>query len=284
MSIIPSTAQDIEKPSLTTSSGKWLYVGGSGPGNYSVIQDAVDNTSDGDTVFVYHGFYHHHYPNNRGCIDIIKKNINLVGEDKYSTIIDGKDELGIIHVDAPVVNISGFTLQYSNWFGIEIGFNWVESVTIHDNIITGHEDDDIIVWMGTNNIFNNTISNSSCGIYFNADNNKIYNNHIVNNSYGIHFAQSRSANIHNNLIGGNEFGIFSEYCRATINNNNFIQNTYQAIFNQGLSFIAGIHWTQNYWGRPRLLPYPIYGTFLIFPWIQFDWQPAQEPYDIPGIS
>ena len=47
----------MDKPSLATSSGNWLYVGGSGPGNYSVIQDAVDNASDGDTVYVYHGIY-----------------------------------------------------------------------------------------------------------------------------------------------------------------------------------------------------------------------------------
>jgi len=28
-----------------------LYVGGSGEGNYSSIQDAIDNASDGDTIF-----------------------------------------------------------------------------------------------------------------------------------------------------------------------------------------------------------------------------------------
>ena len=43
--IIPVPAQDTEKPSLPTSSGKWLYVGGDGPGNYTRIQDAVDNAS-----------------------------------------------------------------------------------------------------------------------------------------------------------------------------------------------------------------------------------------------
>jgi hypothetical protein len=37
--------------------GDILYVGGSGEGNYSTIQDAVDNASDGDTVFVYNGTY-----------------------------------------------------------------------------------------------------------------------------------------------------------------------------------------------------------------------------------
>ena len=38
-------------------SGNTLYVSGSGPGNYTRIQDAIDNTSDRDTVYVYHGTY-----------------------------------------------------------------------------------------------------------------------------------------------------------------------------------------------------------------------------------
>jgi len=48
--LIPVTVKNKEKPSLPISSGNWLYVGGSGPGNYSVIQDVIDNASDGDTV------------------------------------------------------------------------------------------------------------------------------------------------------------------------------------------------------------------------------------------
>jgi hypothetical protein len=55
--IIVSTAKDIEK-SQTTSKGNWLYVGGSGPGNYTKIQDAIDNASNGDTVFVFNGTYY----------------------------------------------------------------------------------------------------------------------------------------------------------------------------------------------------------------------------------
>jgi hypothetical protein len=54
---IPAVEQDTEEQSLLTSSGSWLYVGGSGPGNYTRIQDAVDNASDGDTVFVFDGTY-----------------------------------------------------------------------------------------------------------------------------------------------------------------------------------------------------------------------------------
>ncbi len=49
--IIPATAQDTEELQ-PSSRGNWLYVGGSGPGNYTKIQDAIDNASDGDSVFV----------------------------------------------------------------------------------------------------------------------------------------------------------------------------------------------------------------------------------------
>ena len=41
------------KTSVLRNDGNTLYVGGSGPGNYTSIQDAIDNTSDGDTVYVY---------------------------------------------------------------------------------------------------------------------------------------------------------------------------------------------------------------------------------------
>ena len=48
--------------------------------------------------------------------------------------------------------------------------------------------------------------------------------------------------------------------------------------------MPGIVWSENYWGRPRILPKPIFGIMVIgsvpIPWFNFDWNPAQEPYDI----
>ena len=87
--------------------GNWLYVGGSGPGNYTKIQDAIDNASDGDTVFVYDDSSPY-YENNI----IIDKRITLVGENRETTIIDGK-RAGwcIIWIKSDFVNISGFTFQ-----------------------------------------------------------------------------------------------------------------------------------------------------------------------------
>ena len=81
---------DIETKEVSTTSfdGNTLYVGGSGPNNYTKIQDAIDNASDGDTVFVYSGFYDK-YNGEEDSSVLIDKGINLLGEDKNTTIIDG---------------------------------------------------------------------------------------------------------------------------------------------------------------------------------------------------
>jgi hypothetical protein len=81
---------NVKKPSIPFRSGNTLYVGGIGPGNYTSIQDAIDNASIGDTVFVYNGTYYE--------IITIDKSINLVGEDRYNTIIDGIGEYRIVVV------------------------------------------------------------------------------------------------------------------------------------------------------------------------------------------
>ena len=40
------------------SSSEKLYVGGNGTGNYSSIQEAINNASDTATIFVYAGIYY----------------------------------------------------------------------------------------------------------------------------------------------------------------------------------------------------------------------------------
>ncbi|UCD12997.1 MAG: hypothetical protein JSW60_05370, partial [Thermoplasmatales archaeon] len=61
--------------------GNIFYVGDNGSGNYSSIQDAIDNASGGDTINVFNGLYNENI--------ILNKSINLVGENKDSTIING---------------------------------------------------------------------------------------------------------------------------------------------------------------------------------------------------
>src|SRR4030042_2566389 len=65
------------------NNGNWFYVGGSGPNNYSRIQDAIDNASNGDTVYVFNGTYYERLA--------IYSEINLIGENRDNTIIDAND-------------------------------------------------------------------------------------------------------------------------------------------------------------------------------------------------
>ena len=79
--ITPTVANDtIEQSSKPISNGNILYVGGIGPDNYTKIQDAIDNASDGDTVFVFNDSS----PYNETIT--INKSITLQGEDKNITI------------------------------------------------------------------------------------------------------------------------------------------------------------------------------------------------------
>jgi len=107
MCVVPSTAvQELrEKPSTIGFDGNTLYVGGSGANNYTKIQDAIDNSSHGDTVFVYSGFYDEYYPKN-SCSVYIDKEIKMIGEDKYTTIIDGGNNYDVIRLRADMSFVS----------------------------------------------------------------------------------------------------------------------------------------------------------------------------------
>ena len=69
------------------------------------------------------------------------------------------------------------------------------------------------------------------------------------------------------------------FSKPSIKNNNFIDNNRNAFFS---TFSFRNTWDGNYWDGPRESPYVIKGKlfFLIIPWFNFDWHPAQEPNDI----
>jgi len=83
--------------------GNTLYVGGSGANNYTKIQDAINDANDGDTIFVYSGTYYENV--------VINKTINLIGENKNTTIIDGGGVGDVIYIMADGVNISTLSLR-----------------------------------------------------------------------------------------------------------------------------------------------------------------------------
>ena len=130
MSINPSFAVDnVKKSSTPISNGNTLYVGGDGPNNYTRIQDAINNANNGDTVFVFNGTYHENHI-------LVDKTLNLIGEDKFTTIIDGGEGGDILYIIADNVCLNGFTFQRSGGNNTEaIHQSRCDNSIITDNII-----------------------------------------------------------------------------------------------------------------------------------------------------
>ena len=83
------------------ASADTIYVGGSGPGNYTSIQEGIDNASEGDTVYVYAGTYYESL--------LIHRSLSLEGENKYSTILNGILQINIASVRLPALHFTYFT-------------------------------------------------------------------------------------------------------------------------------------------------------------------------------
>jgi len=322
----------MEKTSHPLTKGNILYVGGSGPNNYTKIQDAVNASSNGDTVFV--------YDDSSPYVEniVIDTPISLIGEDKNTTIIDGAINGHGVNITADNVTVIGLTIQNcSNGSGICISSN---NNRIADNIISNNMfgigtyygnpfEPPAFPSSGYNTITNNLIiRNEGGGIGLSGQNNTVNGNIISQTEYGIMLAVAVANNISKNIISENENGIFiaasynnviyrnnilhneklgvSNFCTSSdiILQNNFIGNGQNAYFNQPiltrfrilkniLNFpISRSVWDENYWDRPRMIPYmipglislirgPIIDVPYIFNYFQIDWHPAQEPYDIP---
>lgn len=213
-----------------------LYVGGTGPGNYSNIQEAIDNANDGDIIYVYNGTY---YENLR-----ISKKINLIGEDKENTIIDCLHRTIIcISLLADSVTISGFTIKNGNT-GI-----WMyhgTNNTISNNVITNQRDEGVVLCSmskkpikGNKIIGNEIINNSGYGIVIVASSSEILvKDNIIsyNKKHGIMLVDSSNNNITGNTISRNEFhGIYVKcyFKNNIIIHNNIIENNKSGIYLKG---------------------------------------------------
>ncbi|EMR74857.1 Periplasmic copper-binding protein (NosD) [Thermoplasmatales archaeon SCGC AB-540-F20] len=277
MTISSSTGLYLEKQSIKSiSSGNILYVGGNGTGNYTNIQDAIDDASDGDTVFVYSGVYNESLE--------INTSICLIGEGKTNTIIKSEFSIEILKNS---VLISNFYIK-NGMIGITCYPN-VSNVVIDNNHIYTYVIGIFLMNSDGNIISNNLIDTSgNFGFYdiilSNSNGNIISENNLSGNN-GIDLSyECRNNIISNNTILCKNNGLTLDTSFFNIiAKNNFIKNNLSISFiNSSFNLLLG-----NYWDDwENKLPRPINGTRYSFlmkktiHWIFFDWRPAQEPYDI----
>jgi parallel beta-helix repeat protein len=291
-----------------------LYVGGSGPDNYTQIQQAIDNASNGDTVYVYHGVYSEYHPSGQWgyCVQI-NKSIALIGEDPDQTIINGTGQGIVVKVAANSVDISGFTIQNSGgalYAGIRI-MDYYMQTTIHNNILRNNSAGIYIFLNRDVTIQNNTIEENGDGIiFFDGRTCLISQNLIQNNTRGLSLTYGDyngipvDCIIRDNIIRDNAVGVAADNTRFSIRFNNFIQNQKQAQVGKGVYLSSlllllkiRVQWYKNYWDDWRLpIPRPIIGIgaiaiqglhgdrpIAVFLYVEIDRYPHKAPYDIQGF-
>ncbi len=269
---------------------------------YMTIQDGIDNSYPGYTVYVNNGLYKENI--------VIDKTISLKGEDKKSTIIDGNNIDNVINITAEGVELSGFTIKNSGSglydAGVIVTSKYLmqdSNLSIYDNIIKDNEVG-VRIYTGCSNIIkNNFIQDNTIGIYLMMTiNNLIENNFIIKNKQngvqtewgcqnsiignnisdnknnGIYLQGSSNNNIikSGNTIENNSVGITLIYSNKNlISGNNFINNQIHATFiDSHLN-----KWRRNYWsGHEKIMPKIIKGTIgkNEVTWVNFDWLTSKK--------
>jgi parallel beta-helix repeat protein len=198
------------------------------PDDYPTIQEAINNASSGDIIYVRAGTYHENV--------VVNKSVTLVGEEISSTIVDGEKygSSPVVAVMADNVTIARFTIQNSTYYP-DVSILDCNHVQILNNSLRSAtykillEDSENCIIKG------NEIFGGEKGITLvNSNNNKIANNTVLRcNSYtfpigpfyGISLEESAMNSIENNVISESDIGIglsnsnSNRICNNTISGN-----------------------------------------------------------------
>jgi parallel beta-helix repeat protein len=191
-----------------------------------------------------------------------------------------------IYLDGSDYNIISDNKLHNQYVGIELGIS--SHNIIYDNYFYNHLTAIVLRFSASNEFNNNTLVNNHNGfqLSYHSRHNLLYSNQIIGNintSYGyigIELNDCYNNTIRKNKITDYKFGVFLKDSDVNkVEKNTFLDNIVCARFIDCDNF-----WSENYWERKRFLPKPIFGINTIYNIIprffEFDWHPAQEPYDI----
>lgn len=229
-----------------------LFVGGTGPGNHTTIQSAVNVAEPGDVVFVYSGTYYERVT--------IYTSLTLIGENKNTTIVDGGGTKSVISASADHVTIQRLTARNSgphagnsgikianaencyvannivseNKYGIHLWYS--NYTTITKNIALDNSIGIAVSLSHDNAIENNTVSRyegAGISVIDYSPRILVANNTVHSGGYmGIHLRRSDNSIVTHNMASLNaHFGIhviFSE--KVTIDNNVAFSNNHSGFY------------------------------------------------------
>jgi parallel beta-helix repeat protein len=239
---ISSTGFILDQEYTTTLEGTTFYVDDNFDENtqgwnnthFAKISDAINKTNDGDIVYVYVGTYNEDI--------VIENSINIIGENKYDTIIS-KNVSSIVSILANNVSFSGFTIKNSTLLGLHVGGN---NCIISHNIIIGNNKTGMYVgsylYPPSDNVIqdNLIINNGQDGIYalYVGEGNSIVNNIIENNTgNGIQlYGDSKNTFVGYNTIRNNKKSAIDMYDSNYITiKENYIDNNCMSYIYDGIT-------------------------------------------------
>ncbi len=244
-----STNEVIDHSSIEKNDGNILYVGGNGEGNYTRIQDAINDASDGDKIIVYPGVYNERIE--------VNKSLCITGKK------DEKDgELPVIIYNGEiVVNISAKNCTLKYFRIINLFPNNMTSHTLNilsdGNVIEGNVIEGgfigISLFYSSRNIIKNNVVKKTGEEAISLDHsnhNTVESNRIIYNEWdGITLFASSNNIITKNEVKWNECGItiLAYSSNNEISCNNASENTNYGITVQGASNnkIIGNHVYRN---------------------------------------
>ncbi len=190
-----------------STQGATITVDDDGGADYETIQDAVDNSAEGDLIRVYDGTYKENV--------MMEMKMDVVGNGSATTFVDAGGNGDGIMVTADWTNLSGFSIT-----GAIEGRRGVVVLSSHNNIShnTIHSNyGGVGLMQGTHNntLWNNVIrDNEEVGIRFvGSSYNLVTGNHLTGNDLGLSAMAfegevSKGNELHQNEIAGNsDYGI-----------------------------------------------------------------------------
>jgi len=182
------------------ASGRVIYVGENG--DYEKIQDAIDNASDGDRIYILPGVYHEHLT--------VHKSISIVGKSPDSVIIDaGLYENGIL-ITSSNVKISNLTVREGGGKEPNALIKVASQKNEIKNCILHTCRNGILLLSGKNLVEGCSIYENGNGVEIQSSNNKIKNCTIYKNGMGVELINAFNNTISSCAIHTNGIGIYME--------------------------------------------------------------------------
>ncbi len=250
---------------LAASGTSVVFVGGTGPGNFSSIRAAVATVSSGGLVMIYPGVFHEQI--------MLNKSVELRGSGQNVTVINGSRQGNVVTVAADGVTIRNLTIQGSglqfpdtgllvrangthvldvtsteNFYGAILWWGSSGAVFERDHIFANHRCGIYLPHSSGNRIQGNVIADNpvnGCGLYEDSNHNTIVNNTFARNGYcGVNIRDSSDTRLSGNrfeantiamhlpppmfgtVIGQNEF----------VGNSQDVQEEFDAFVVSGLAF------------------------------------------------